>query len=133
VHIERQKLIEIGSQSGVGAKTVTALAGDWKGAYMIASIVFDDCLPEAEIHKKSADVWHVVRGTGKIIVGGELVNGRTVADNELVGSEIAGGTIVSVVEGDVVDIPPGVPHQIDARGGRLEMMIVKVHMVSSSH
>ena len=38
----------------------------------------------------------------------------------------AGGESFLAKEGDVVDIPPGVPHQIDVRGGRMETIIVKI-------
>lgn len=107
-------------------KKSVLLSGSWKGPYAIAAIVVDNIMPKAEVHKKHVDVWRIVKGEGKFILGGSLVNPEQVAENELVGDSIKGGKKVVVKEGDLVDIPPGIPHQIDARGKRLEMTILKI-------
>lgn len=89
-------------------------------------MVMDNVMPDAEIHESKRDLWYVISGKGIFILGGELVDKKNNGGGELTGSSIEGGELFAVVAGDVIDIPAGVSHQIDARGERLEMLIVKI-------
>src|SRR5438128_1679415 len=46
---------------------------------------------QAEIHTKDADVIYVLQGTATFVTGGEAVDGRTIAPDEIRGASIKGG------------------------------------------
>jgi glc operon protein GlcG len=66
---------------------------------------------QAEIHTKDADVIYVLDGTATFITGGEAVDAKTTAPDELRGSSIRNGQTRQIAKGDVVIVPHGVPHQ----------------------
>ena len=57
-----------------------------------------------------------------------MQNAEKIREGEWTADEISGGEIGEVGEGDLIDIPAGVPHQIDAVGTRLELQIVKINI-----
>jgi uncharacterized protein GlcG (DUF336 family)/quercetin dioxygenase-like cupin family protein len=65
---------------------------------------------QAEIHTRDTDILYVLEGTATLVTGGEAVNARPIAPEELRGETIAGGQSRPLVKGDVVVIPNGVPH-----------------------
>jgi len=66
---------------------------------------------QAEIHTKDADVIYVLQGTATFVTGGETVDGKTVAPDEIRGSSIKSGETRKIAKGDVVIVPRGVSHQ----------------------
>jgi glc operon protein GlcG len=66
---------------------------------------------QAEIHTKDADVIYVLQGTATFVTGGEAVDGKTIAPDEIRGSSIKSGETRKLAKGDVVIVPRGVPHQ----------------------
>lgn len=67
----------------------------------------------ALIHEDRGDVWFVREGSGTLVTGGELVDPRRSASGvDLSGSAIRGGIERTIKAGDVVFIPPGIPHGI---------------------
>jgi mannose-6-phosphate isomerase-like protein (cupin superfamily) len=94
--------------------------------YKIDLVVFSNVLPNAEVHTTSADIWYIVEGNGAFILGGELKNGVEKKPNEWVAESIEGGERREVAAGDIVDIPVGIPHQIDAAEKFIAMIIVKI-------
>jgi mannose-6-phosphate isomerase-like protein (cupin superfamily) len=80
-----------------------------------------------EVHLGVADVVVVQSGTATLVTGGEVVDPVTKSPNELGGASIKGGVSRTVTAGDVVEIPPGVPHQyLIAPGGQITYLLVKV-------
>jgi mannose-6-phosphate isomerase-like protein (cupin superfamily) len=72
------------------------------------------------VHASSADVWVMMEGTATAITGGALVDGkkRPNVDDEA-GSAIRGGMEQPLKPGDVLYVPPGVPHGFkDVKGFR---------------
>ena len=65
---------------------------------------------EVEIHEKDADIFYVIKGSGTFITGGALVDGKKVAENEIRGNQLNGGTSQTLVAGDVIIVPAGTPH-----------------------
>jgi uncharacterized protein GlcG (DUF336 family)/mannose-6-phosphate isomerase-like protein (cupin superfamily) len=65
---------------------------------------------QAELHATDTDIFYVLEGHATVIVGGELVDGRQSAPNEIRGSSIRGGDAREIGPGDVLAIPRGVPH-----------------------
>jgi len=66
---------------------------------------------QAEIHTKDADVIYVLHGTATLITGGEALEAKTTAPDELRGVSIKGGETRQIAKGDVIIVPRGVPHQ----------------------
>jgi glc operon protein GlcG len=66
---------------------------------------------QAEIHTRDADVIYVLDGTATFITGGEAVEAKTTAPDELRGTSIRGGQTRHIGKGDVIIVPRGVPHQ----------------------
>ena len=65
-------------------------------------------------HGKIAEIWVVRDGSGTVATGGSLVEPKKVGtvEGEMSGSSIQGGTERVISTGDLVFIPPGVPHGI---------------------
>jgi len=66
---------------------------------------------QAEIHTKDADIMYVLQGSATVITGGEAIDAKTIAPDELRGSSIRDGETRQIAKGDVVIVPHGVPHQ----------------------
>lgn len=65
-----------------------------------------------EWHETQADVFFVQSGTATLLVGGSLVGGETTEPHEKRNGTIQGGIRRKLSAGDVVRIPPKVPHQL---------------------
>jgi mannose-6-phosphate isomerase-like protein (cupin superfamily) len=64
-------------------------------------------------HGRIAEVWVVREGTGTVATGGTLIDAKPgAAAGEFSGSGIQGGVEREIKAGDLVFIPPGVPHGI---------------------
>ncbi len=66
---------------------------------------------QAEIHTLDADIIYVLQGTATVVTGGEAVDTKTVAPNEVRGASINGGDTRKISKGDVIIVPRGTPHQ----------------------
>jgi uncharacterized protein GlcG (DUF336 family)/quercetin dioxygenase-like cupin family protein len=66
---------------------------------------------QAEIHTKDADIIYVLQGSATVVTGGEAVDAKTTAPDELRGSSIRDGQTRQIAKGDVFIVPHGVPHQ----------------------
>jgi glc operon protein GlcG len=66
---------------------------------------------QAEIHTKDTDVIYVLDGAATFITGGEAINAKTTAPDELRGESIRSGQTRQIARGDVIVVPNGVPHQ----------------------
>jgi len=65
----------------------------------------------SEIHTKDTDVIYVLQGSATFITGGEAVDAKTTAPDELRGTGIRNGQTRQIAKGDVIVVPNGVPHQ----------------------
>lgn len=64
-------------------------------------------------HGRISEVWVIREGTGIVATGGELVDREEgSAPGEFRGSAIRGGYERMIKAGDVIFVPPGVPHGI---------------------
>jgi uncharacterized protein GlcG (DUF336 family)/mannose-6-phosphate isomerase-like protein (cupin superfamily) len=63
-----------------------------------------------EVHTKDTDILYVLKGTATVVTGGMMIDGKTIAADEIRGREINGGETRKLVPGDVMIIPNGVPH-----------------------
>jgi mannose-6-phosphate isomerase-like protein (cupin superfamily) len=82
---------------------------------------------EVEVHQTKTDVMVIQSGEATLLYGGEGVGMHVIAPNELHGTTIKGGSSRRLTPGDVVHIPPGVPHQfILAPGETITYFLVKI-------
>ncbi len=65
-----------------------------------------------EWHENQADVFFVQSGSATLLVGGTMVGGGTTEPHEKRNGTIQGGIKRKLSAGDVVRIPPQVPHQL---------------------
>ncbi len=68
-----------------------------------------------EWHENQADVFFVQSGSATLLVGGTMVGGEVTEPHEKRNGTIQGGIKRKLSAGDVVRIPPQVPHQTLAR------------------
>jgi mannose-6-phosphate isomerase-like protein (cupin superfamily) len=64
----------------------------------------------AEIHTRDTDIAYVLQGSATLVTGGKAIGVKSTGPEELRGSAIKGGETRTLVPGDVVVIPNGVPH-----------------------
>ena len=81
----------------------------------------------AALHEKDAELMVVLQGTGNIVTGGKLVDGKRVNANNLSGPAISGGDPRAVVKGDMILIPANTPHQVTPTGGE-PIVLMTMHV-----
>jgi mannose-6-phosphate isomerase-like protein (cupin superfamily) len=80
-----------------------------------------------EWHENQADVFFVQSGSATLLVGGTLVGGEITEPHEKRNGTIQGGVKRKLSPGDIVRIPPQVPHQILLDGSpEFTYFVVKV-------
>lgn len=80
-----------------------------------------------EWHENQADVFFVQSGSATLLVGGTMVGGETTEPHEKRNGTIQGGVRRKLSAGDVVRIPPQVPHQLLLNGSpEFTYFVVKV-------
>lgn len=79
----------------------------------------------AEIHETESDVQISVRGRATSVIGGELINAEALPRKQIRGTSIQGGSKRELAPGDIMHIPPGLPHQllIDASESYMYLLI----------
>ena len=81
----------------------------------------------AEVHNQEADFFLIEKGSGTLLEGGKVVDGKEIKPGEIRGSSITGGKKISVATGDVIHIPAGVPHQLlITKGNPVSYFVIKV-------
>src|SRR6266536_3214566 len=81
---------------------------------------------EVEYHEHVADIMHVVSGTATVVTGGQMIASRTVGPGEMRAAVMEGGTRHELGAGDVLVIPPGVPHHFAAVSDPFLYLVAKV-------
>jgi len=79
----------------------------------------------AEIHATETDIFYVLEGNATVIVGGEIVDAKQTAPNEIRGASIRGGESRQLRAGDVITIPRGVPHWFKSVNAPFRYYVVK--------
>jgi mannose-6-phosphate isomerase-like protein (cupin superfamily) len=64
----------------------------------------------AEVHLRDTDIIYVLEGSATVITGGQVVDEKTTAIDEIRGRSITGGAERRLAKGDVFIVPNGVPH-----------------------
>lgn len=80
----------------------------------------------AEIHEYDTDIVYVLEGSATLVTGGDAIDAKTTAPEEIRGSSIRGGDSREIQPGDVIVIPNGVPHWFQRVSSPLLYYVVKV-------
>jgi len=81
----------------------------------------------AELHQTQVDIWIVEDGEAALVLGGTIVDPKTVKPNEIRGKSIDGGKSFQLSKGDIVHIPPNVPHELRIPSGKtFTYLVIKV-------
>lgn len=65
----------------------------------------------AEVHETESDFHISKRGKATFVIGGELVDKKSLPRKQQSGTSIRGGKRYTVTPGDIIHVPPGVAHQ----------------------
>ena len=79
-----------------------------------------------EVHQKDTDIMYVQKGSATIVAGGTLLDAKTIAPDEIRGSQLNGGESYRLGEGDVIIIPRGAPHWFKEVRGPFLYFTVKI-------
>lgn len=79
----------------------------------------------AEIHSRDTDIIYVLDGHATIVTGGEAIDAKTIARDELRGVAIANGETRHLGKGDVLVVPNGTPHQFTETSNPFLYYVVK--------
>ena len=71
---------------------------------------------QVEWHETQADIFFIQSGSATLLVGGTMLNAETVGPHEKRNGSIQGGHRKKLSPGDIVRIPPRVPHQVLLEG-----------------
>ena len=86
-----------------------------------------DASGTGEIHQNWTDVFIVQGGEATVLYGGKIEGSRDTGNGEIRGPKVEGGKSQKVAAGDVLVMPPGVPHQTVVEPGKsFFALIVKV-------
>ena len=78
------------------------------------------------VHEKAYDIIYMTEGEATYVSGGTLKDSKQTGPGEYLGGTIEGGETHTLKPGDVIVVPPGVPHWWkDAKGARY--MIMKIN------
>lgn len=79
----------------------------------------------AEMHETQVDIWIVESGEATLVLGGTILEPKTVKPHEVRGRSIEGGSTSQLGPGDIVHIPAKVPHQLKI-GKSFTYTVIKV-------
>lgn len=80
----------------------------------------------AEVHTEDTDIVYVLEGSATFVTGGTVIDPQIISPGEIRGSAIRNGETRTLVKGDVVVVPNGVPHWFENVSGPLNYYVVKV-------
>jgi len=96
------------------------------GPYRIFTSFIDGRKGAADIHEVDDEVLVVLSGSARSTLGGEITDKKPTAPHEYRGTQISGGTTHTVGVGDIISMPRGTPHQMDATGGHILYVVIKI-------
>jgi mannose-6-phosphate isomerase-like protein (cupin superfamily) len=109
------------------------------GAYKVTIVILRRIptggVDSALIHERVTEVYQITSGAGVLETGGTLTNGQAVdltseAAGPSVRGTIQGGESRRIVAGDVVVIPPGLPHRYSKLEGTITYLVTRIEAPS---
>lgn len=83
--------------------------------------------PNSELHEGATDVYFIVAGSGTVMVGGDIDGRRISRPGEFTGP-IKGGKPFKLQAGDLLNIPPNMPHATVPDAGGMTYVLMKVNV-----
>ena len=80
----------------------------------------------AEIHTLDTDIIYVLEGSATFVTGGDAVEPKETAPNEIRGTRIEGGETRQLSKGDVIIVPNNTPHWFKEVSGTFLYYTIKV-------
>ncbi len=80
----------------------------------------------AEVHSRDTDIIYVLEGTATVVTGGTVIDGKTIAADEIRGASIDKGETRKLAKGDVMVVPNGTPHWFKEVSSPFNYYVVKV-------
>jgi mannose-6-phosphate isomerase-like protein (cupin superfamily) len=112
-------------QSAKASGSSGATMGDYKSHAIKLSV--RTASGGAEVHAQYDDIFVVTEGKATLVTGGSVIEPKDESDGETRGSGIQNGKSQTIVQGDIVHIPAGTPHQLMiASGDTFGAIVVKV-------
>lgn len=84
-----------------------------------------------ELHKNWTDIFVVQGGEATILYGGSIEEARDTGNGEIRGPRVVGAKAQKVSAGDVLVMPPGIPHQTVVEPGKLFFVLIVKVLASS--
>lgn len=81
---------------------------------------------QPEAHMNVTDIYYIVDGEATFVTGGEYTDYRETSPGERIGGTLTGGTERQLKTGDVIVIPPGIPHWYKDVPNEISYYLVKV-------
>lgn len=125
VQIEAQLKKLLGEAAKAPTGVATATLDTYPGHYVVMIGRVKNGV--GELHRQESDVLVVVDGEATVLTGGTMVDPKDTAPGEVRGTKVEGGVATVLHKGDLLHIPPNVPHQmILAPGKTFTYYVVKV-------
>jgi len=96
--------------------------GNWEGHSVY--LVLRGKTAEAEFHETESDVYIGQRGHATFIIGGEMVDPKSLPRKQKRGPSIRGGIARDLRAGDVLHVPKAIPHQLVIAPGEQFMYLL---------
>jgi mannose-6-phosphate isomerase-like protein (cupin superfamily) len=96
------------------------------GPYKIYTSFIQNRKGAADLHAGDDEIFLIISGAAQVTLGGEITDKKATAENELRGSVIANGKVLSVTAGDMISIPRGTAHQMNPGTGHVLYVVIKM-------
>lgn len=83
---------------------------------------------QVEVHLSDSDIFYVTEGTATLVTGGEVLEPRQISGAEIRGTALRNGEERRIARGDVITIPPGVPHWFKSVDAPFTYYVVKTSL-----
>jgi mannose-6-phosphate isomerase-like protein (cupin superfamily) len=119
-----EELEALAQEIGVGGRNLLRFQDS---KYYIDFVVKDHSKKASELHEVEDDIYVILEGQGRLFLGGQIVGRRPRGDvpGHYVGDDLIGATEQVLGKGDLVVIPHGVPHMVDASESRIVYLVIK--------
>lgn len=101
------------------------MSGDNIGCRVFIQHEQDVSTNQAEVHDGADDVFIIMAGAARFVLGGRLDSPKEVQPGEWRASGITGGKEFKAGKGDVIIVPRGTPHRRITAGQDVTLMVIK--------
>ncbi len=106
-------------------KLQNLISADNLGCRVYIQHELDVSTNQAEVHDAADDIFIIMEGTTRYVLGGKLDAPKETQPGEWRAPGITGGKEVKVDKGDIIIVPRGTPHQRITAGLDVTLMVIK--------